>query len=340
MFQEDRTHGTFPRFQSPEDGIDAVTRRQILERSYLPERLTGEDALQQRHALPEGRHHAFACNRAHRFFGALALETGTALQHPCLLHEAFNHAFRSRGKIATPPLKRNLMSERTPLAANWPEIHRLMGEASQAFAKGELQRAAEGAAEALKLAPDMPEALHLMGLCLLQSGDARRAASLMREAALRKPGEAQLLHNLGIACVESGDVSGGLSAFTRAVMLDPKHAESRFNMGVLSEGIGDSAGAEQAYRDTLALAPKHTGAAAYLAVLLEQKSALEEAARWNDVALTSAPQEPVANLTAAQLDLRGGKAKEAAQRLESLLSRGGLAPRKRAQAAGRVGYKN
>ena len=223
------------------------------------------------------------------------------------------------------------------MPATMADIHRLMGEASHAFGRGELQRAAENAAEVLKLAPDNPDALHLMGLCLLQAGDARRAAALIREASLRKPGDAQLFHNLGIACAEAGDVTGALSAFTRAAMLDPGHAESRFNLGALSEAIGDAVGAERAYRDTLGLAPRHAGAMAGLAMLLEQRNALDEAAQWNSAALREVPEEPLANLTAAQLDLRADRAAEAVPRLERLLAGDRLTARNRALAAGRLG---
>ena len=223
------------------------------------------------------------------------------------------------------------------MPATLADIHRLMGEASQAFGRGELQRAAENAAQVLKLAPGNPDALHLMGLCLLQAGDARRAAALIREASLRKPGDSQLFFNLGIASADAGDVTGALSAFTRAAMLDPVHAESRFNLGALSEAIGDAAGAEGAYRDAIVLAPRHAGAMAGLAALLEQRSALDEASHWNAAALQAVPDEPLANLTAAQLDLRAGKAAEAVPRLERLLAGNRLTPRNRALAAGRLG---
>src|SRR5690242_2379560 len=226
------------------------------------------------------------------------------------------------------------MAELTPAAQT--EIHRLMAGAAQHFAAGRLQNAADDAGKVLQLAPAMPEALHLRGLCLLQAGDPRRAAQLMRQAAQRKPGDAQLLHNLGVACADAGDASGALGAFTRAAMLDPRHAEARFNLGVISEAVGDRSGAEQAYRDALSLEPHHPGAAAYLASILEQQSALEEAARWNAVALTAQAEEPVANLTAAQLDVRAGRLEQGVARLERLLSRR-LTPRNRALAAGRLG---
>ena len=221
-------------------------------------------------------------------------------------------------------------------AATQAEIHRLMGEAAHHFSAGRLQNAADLAARVLQLAPQQPDALHLLGLCLLQAGDAQRAVLLIRQAALSKPDDVQLLQNLGLACADAGDITGALGALTRAAMLDPSHAETRFNLGVMNGAAGDEAGAECAYRDTLALAPQHAGAAAYLAVILENRSALEEAARWNEAALAAQPGEPVANLTAAQLDIRGGRLQEGVTRLQRLLSQP-LTPRNRALAAGRLG---
>src|SRR5690242_1177464 len=226
------------------------------------------------------------------------------------------------------------MAELSP--ANRTEIDRLMGEAAQHFAAGRLQNSAELAARVLELAPQQPDALHLLGLCLLQAGDAQRAVLLMRQAVQRRPGDAQLWRNLGLACAERGDAPGALGALTRAAMLDPSDAETRFNLGVMSESVGDEAGAERSYRDSLGLAPQHAGAAAYLAVILENRNALEEAAHWNARALAAQPGEPVANLTAAQLDIRGGRVEEGALRLQRLLSQR-LTPRNRALAAGRLG---
>ena len=227
------------------------------------------------------------------------------------------------------------MTERAP--PDIAEVHRLMNEAAAAFSRGDLRTAAQGAARTLELMPEMPEALHLLGLCLLHGGDARRAALLLRHAALMKPGDAQLLHNLGVASQDAGDLAGALSAFTRAVMQAPDQVDSRFNLAVLSEDVGDASGAELAFREILRRAPQHAQAAANLASILEQRSELEEAGRWNDVALAGSPLEPVANLTAAQLDLRRGEVQQAAARLEALLERSDLTPRNRGLAASRLG---
>ena len=217
------------------------------------------------------------------------------------------------------------------------EIHSLMAEASAAYARNELRRAAELASRTLQLAPEMPEALHLLGLCLLGAGDAGRAVLLLRHASRLRPADVMLLHHLGIASQEVGDIPGALTALTRAAVLDPLQADVRLNLGVVSENGGDLAGAEQAYRDALKLAPRHADAAAYLSSVLEQHNSLEEAGKWNDIALAAAPRQPVANLTRAQLDLRGGRAAEAAARLQELLADPALTPRNRAVAAGKLG---
>ncbi|HSN17636.1 MAG TPA: sulfotransferase [Gammaproteobacteria bacterium] len=227
------------------------------------------------------------------------------------------------------------MAERVP--PDIAEIHRLMSQAAAAFSRGDLQQAAQGAARALELMPDMPDALHLLGLCFLRGGDAGRATLLLRHAALIKPADVQLLHNLGVASKDAGDIAGALGAFTRAVMQDPGQVESRFNLGVISEEAGDTSGAELAYRETLMRSPHHPGAAAYLAAILEQRSELDEAAHWNEIALAQASADPVSDLTAAQLELRAGAAEQAAARLEALLRRDGLSSRNRGLAATRLG---
>jgi len=224
-----------------------------------------------------------------------------------------------------------------PPSLNIAEIHRLMGEAAAAFSRGELQRAAEGAARVLEFMPDMPEALHLLGLCFVHGGDPAHAVLLLRHAALLKPTDVQLLHNLGVAAKDAGDAAGALGAFTRAVMQDPSHVESRFNLGVVSEEVGDSTGAESAYREVLKRAPRHAGALPYLAMILEQRSELQEAEHLNAEALRLDADAPVANLTAAQLDLRAGKPEAAVIRLEALLKRTDLSPRNRGLAASRLG---
>lgn len=229
------------------------------------------------------------------------------------------------------------MSSPPPDPARLAEIHRLMGEASAAFGRGELQRAGNAAEQVLRLAPDFPDALHLLALCLFQSGDLGNALHLIRRAAGLKPADRMLLRNLGVLSANAGDAGGALTAFTRLTLMDPADAEAQFNLAVISEDQGDLEGAEHSYRETLKRAPRHAPAAAALAALLEQRNELEESARWTGIALAADAGDPVGNLTQAQLDLRAGREREAAARLEALLTHESITPRNRALAAGRLG---
>ena len=216
------------------------------------------------------------------------------------------------------------------------EIHRLMGEASAAFGRGDLAAADGLCAQVLALHAGFPDALHLAGLCAMGRGDLPRAVTLLSRAVDLKQDDARLAHNLGIALAESGDTVGARSAFARAAALDPANADSEFNLAVTSEEEGDTERAEAAYRRCLALAPQNAAAAAALAALCEQRSDLEEAIRWCETALRLDGADPVARLTQAQLHFRASRDGEAAAVLETLLGTG-LTPRNRALAAGRLG---
>jgi len=216
------------------------------------------------------------------------------------------------------------------------EIHRLMGDAAAAHGRGDIAAATQLCERVLAIQPGFPDALHLLGLCVMAAGDLKRALPLLQQAAGLKPGDPQLAHNLGIALAESGDYAGARAAFAHAATLDPANPDSQFNLAVTSEESGDVEQAEAAYRRSLELAPHNAAAAAGLAALCEQRSALEEAARWCDAALKLDPVDPVAALTQAQLDFRAGRHGSAATGLEALLKMK-LTPRNRALAAGRLG---
>lgn len=216
------------------------------------------------------------------------------------------------------------------------EIHRLMGEASAAFGRGDVPAASGLCARVLAIQGGFPDALHLAGLCALRAGDLVQATALLTRAVSLKPNDPQLAHNAGIALAESGDSSAARAAFARAAALDPRNPDSQFNLAVMSEEAGDVEQAEAAYRRCLGLAPRHAPAAAGLAALCEQRSDLPEAARWCSVALALDSADPVARLTAAQLEFRAGRDAEAAAILEALLGTD-LTARNRALAAGRLG---
>ncbi|MDE2235240.1 MAG: sulfotransferase [Gammaproteobacteria bacterium] len=217
------------------------------------------------------------------------------------------------------------------------QAHQLMLQAADYYGRDGYASAAALCERALAISPEIPEALHLLGLCRWKSGaNLDGVLQLLQQAAALKPNDAQLWHNLGIVREQSGDLAGAREAFRTAVLCDPARSDSQYNLGVMCTALKEEAAAEQAYRQALATDGRHAGAAAGLAAVCEARNQPEEAGRWLAVALQQDPHDAVANLTQAQLDFRIGHYPQAVTRLQDLLQRP-LSAINRSLALGRLG---
>lgn len=203
-------------------------------------------------------------------------------------------------------------------------LARILNEALVAHQAGRLDEAVRGYRRALKAAPDEPDALHLLGIALLQSGDAKEAVAPLRRAARLRPAEAAIHLNLGNALAQTGrgeeaiasyrqacerkpdladawfnlgnalDQSGAheeaLAAFDRAVAIDPRHPGYRNNRGLCLKALGRRDDAEADFRAAVQAAPGLADAARNLANLLHQRGLSGEAAAVLSRALAAAPQ--------------------------------------------------
>ncbi|MGH8396778.1 MAG: tetratricopeptide repeat-containing sulfotransferase family protein [Gammaproteobacteria bacterium] len=216
------------------------------------------------------------------------------------------------------------------------EIHRLMTEAAARYNQGDFREAGQLCQRVLELFPDFPQALHLSGLCQKDQGEWDAASVALLRAAKLSPNEAQIYHDLGDVYSKQGRWLEAAQAYLRAIELRPGYPDSYVNLGAVYENISDHEQAERAYRRALELNPQLAAAAASLAAMCESGNRLQEAAQYVECALREDVNDPVANLTQAQLDFRAGKHTEAGQRLEALLQRP-LAARNRALALARLG---
>lgn len=216
------------------------------------------------------------------------------------------------------------------------EIHRLMSQASEAFNSNNMAAAERGCVRTLQLYPDFVPALHLLGLCLWQRGEFPEATDAMRRAADQAPPDARVLHDLGNLYFEQGLWQPAVQAYSQAIELAPARAESFLNLGVTCENLARYTEAERAYQRACELDSGLASAASSLAALAEGANRLEEAELWVTRALAQDAEDPVANLTRAQLDMRAGRAEAAAQRLEQLLQHP-MSSRNRSLALARLG---
>ncbi|MGH8320963.1 MAG: tetratricopeptide repeat-containing sulfotransferase family protein [Gammaproteobacteria bacterium] len=225
---------------------------------------------------------------------------------------------------------------RTLPPAQVAEIHHLMTEAAAHYNRGDIPETGKRCLRVLKLYPDFPQALHLLGLCQWSEGELTVAAESLARAANLNPTEAQTYHDLGDVYSKQGCWSEAVQAYLRAIELRPGYPDSYVNLGAVYENIGDHDQAERVYRRALELNPRLAAAAASLAAMYESGNHLQEAEQLVQTALSEDADDPVANLTRAQIDLRAGRQREAVARLEKLLQKP-LAPRNQSLALARLG---
>jgi tetratricopeptide (TPR) repeat protein len=108
-------------------------------------------------------------------------------------------------------------------------------------------KAAEQAAEILKVVPDHPAALLILGSARRATGNAAAAVAML-EALLRKhPHWAAAHYELGIALSSAGESAAAVTALRQAVKLKPDLAHGWLALGDELTGAGDATGADEAY---------------------------------------------------------------------------------------------
>jgi len=172
--------------------------------------------------------------------------------------------------------------------------------------------AAEAAYRAiLALAPDDPDALHLLGVLASQTGRADQGVELIRRAIAAVPGNAEFHANLALAlrkaarldqaigayrratelapdrpetwfnlakaCLDQGEFEPAVLAFRRALTLRPAYPDAENNLGVALTRLGDLDGALAAYQRALALDASHVTTSGNLAATLYNLGRIDEA---------------------------------------------------------------
>ncbi|MEA1674349.1 tetratricopeptide repeat protein [Nitrospirillum sp. BR 11163] len=133
---------------------------------------------------------------------------------------------------------------------------------------GDLTGAEVAYRSVLARSPGDVDALHLLGVVLMQDGRAEEGAGLLRRAVAADPAFAQAHNSLGGALRATGDLPGALAAFTRATDLAPDYAEAWGNLAGVHVELRAWDAALAAAGRALALRPD------YAKALVEQARAL------------------------------------------------------------------
>jgi len=112
------------------------------------------------------------------------------------------------------------------------------------------------AQDLLRLAPDDPDALRLLGAALNGAGRHGEGEAAIRRALALRPDDPRMHNSLGAALHASGDRARAIAAFRRATEVAPTFAPSWQNLATLLIEEEDNAGALHALDRLLALQPQ------------------------------------------------------------------------------------
>ncbi|MCL6501197.1 MAG: tetratricopeptide repeat protein [Pirellulales bacterium] len=194
--------------------------------------------------------------------------------------------------------------------------------------QAEFERAEAVYRAVLRIAPRHPDALHLLGVLLRQTGRVQAAVASLRRAAAIAPQAAVIHYNLGSALLDAGRLEEAAESFHLALRLedglieayinlgavyrlqgklddslamlqracaqDPNRVECWLNLGQTLRAAGQAEDAERCLRRALELAPMHVPTLEELGAFLIEQGRPAEACSYLDAALRCVPNRPAA----------------------------------------------
>lgn len=168
-------------------------------------------------------------------------------------------------------------------------IQEALATAIRHHRSGRLKQAASLYRQILHLAPEQPDALHLLGLVAHQSGDHAAAVRSLGKAVKSSPTKALYRFNLGVALAASGHLNEAEERYREAVKLDPGLADAHNNLGLLLQRAGRNEEAAACFRDALGAKPDLAPAHVNLGKLLQEEGRLRDAEEAFRAAVRSKP---------------------------------------------------
>jgi protein O-GlcNAc transferase len=181
---------------------------------------------------------------------------------------------------------------------------------------GQLDLAEARYREALRLLPDQPDALHLLGVVTFQTGRLAEAETLIRRALTLSTEQPTFWNSLGVVQQGQGRVADAAKSFEQAVTLAPDYVDGWGNLTAMCMALGDSAGEAAALVQLTTLMPQHARAWGRRGILASNEGQLDEAVALLERATALAPDdaEALSSLGTIQVQLGQGVEAEANQR--------------------------
>ncbi|MDR3531541.1 MAG: sulfotransferase [Rhodopila sp.] len=163
---------------------------------------------------------------------------------------------------------------------------------------GNANLAEAGYRAVLKLNPDEPDALNLLGLILQERGALDESLTLIRKALRVDPDFPEALTNLARGELVAGHADKAAASARHAIRLDPDLGEAHLQLGAALLSLRDNSGALTALRQAVALMPDAVPALTHLGTTLMRLGQHREALPILQHILTYTPEniEAIVNL--------------------------------------------
>lgn len=142
---------------------------------------------------------------------------------------------------------------------------------------GRLDEAEAVYQKALMGEPNNADALHGLGVLMVQWGQPEQAIPFLNKAIASRPDFALAHSHLGCAYQVLNHDDEALASYEKAVQIDPAFAEGWNNLAILLARLGRAQEAEEDLRHAIRLWPEYAKAYDNLGVLLQQQGRLSEA---------------------------------------------------------------
>jgi predicted O-linked N-acetylglucosamine transferase (SPINDLY family) len=143
--------------------------------------------------------------------------------------------------------------------------------------------------------PNVPDALHMLGILAMSVGRNDAAEELVRRAIAVAPNIAEYHNNLGMILMEQENVDEAILAYQKAIALKPQFAPAHNNLGNALKDKGQLEPAFNSLCRALQLQPDYADAVNNLGTVLMEAGRVKDAIQFFENAIKLAPQNALAH---------------------------------------------
>ncbi|KAJ4964536.1 hypothetical protein NE237_016385 [Protea cynaroides] len=182
--------------------------------------------------------------------------------------------FGSRRKSRKPKKRGRRKGSKNKLS---PEVNKKLGNATLHYAFGRYEEAISVLKEVVRLAPNLPDSYHTLGLVHNAMGDKKKALNFYMIAAHLSPKDPSLWKLLFTWSIEQGNTGQARYCLSKAITADPEDIGLRFDRALSHIELGDYQKAAESYEQILKRRPENVEALK-MAAKMYQKCGQDERA--------------------------------------------------------------